>query len=305
MEIILILLIIALIAIPIIAFQSGKKSGEEKAKDFKIQIAKESNEKILQERKIIESEIRQAKQRLSDIEEDYQSKRKLIDEAKELAENEYKEKKKAYLIELKTLKDRLNEKYTQDSQEYIIKIEELKQNLESLKNQKAASIEALQREQAIQEQKDLYRLVLSNQDKQDIEFLRSIQFRISKPRLISMLIWQNYVQPIAKKKLPLILGSENVCGIYKITNIKNQMCYVGQARDVRKRLNEHLKKGLGIDTPQGNKLYQAMLEDGIDSFTFELLEECSEEELNSKERYYIELYNSIDYGYNSQSGVKS
>ena len=48
-----------------------------------------------------------------------------------------------------------------------------------------------------------------------------------------------------------------------------------------------------------------MLEDGIDSFTFELLEECSEEELNSKERYYIELYNSIDYGYNSQSGVKS
>lgn len=120
-----------------------------------------------------------------------------------------------------------------------------------------------------------------------------------------MLIWQNYVQPIAKKKLPLILGSENICGIYKITNIKNQMCYIGQAKDMRKRLNEHLKKGLGIDTPQGNKLYQAMLEDGIDSFTFELLEECSEEELNSKERYYIELYNSIDYGYNSQSGVKS
>ena len=181
----------------------------------------------------------------------------------------------------------------------------MKQSLESLKKQKAASIEALQREQAIQEQKDLYRLVLSNQDKQDIEFLRSIQFRISKPRLVSMLIWQNYVQPIAKKKLPLILGSENVCGIYKITNIKNQMCYIGQAKDMRKRLNEHLKKGLGIDTPQGNKLYQAMLEDGIDSFTFELLEECSEEELNSKERYYIELYNSIDYGYNSQSGVKS
>lgn len=300
-----ILLIVVLVIIGIVAFQIGKTTGIKDAEDLKIEIVKQSNEKVLQERKVIESEIRQAKQRLSDIEQDYQSKRKLIDEAKELAENEYKEKKKAYLIELKTLKDKLDEKYTQDSQEYIIKIEELKQNLESLKKQKAASIEALQREQAIQEQKDLYRLVLSNQDKQDIEFLRSIQFRISKPRLVSMLIWQNYVQPIAKKKLPLILGSENICGIYKITNIKNQMCYIGQAKDMRKRLNEHLKKGLGIDTPQGNKLYQAMLEDGIDSFTFELLEECSEEELNNKERYYIELYNSIDYGYNSQSGVKS
>lgn len=300
-----ILLIVVLVIIGIVAFQIGKTTGIKDAKDLKIEIVKQSNEKVLQERKVIESEIRQAKQRLSDIEQDYQSKRKLIDEAKELAENEYKEKKKAYLIELKTLKDKLDEKYTQDSQEYIVKIDELKQSLESLKKQKAASIEALQREQAIQEQKDLYRLVLSNQDKQDIEFLRSIQFRISKPRLVSMLIWQNYVQPIAKKKLPLILGSENVCGIYKIANIKNQMCYIGQAKDMRKRLNEHLKKGLGIDTPQGNKLYQAMLEDGIDSFTFELLEECSEEELNSKERYYIELYNSIDYGYNSQSGVKS
>ena len=300
-----ILLVVVLVIIGIVAFQIGKITGKKDAEDLKIEIVKQSNEKVLQERKVIESEIRQAKQRLSDIEQDYQSKRKLIDEAKELAENEYKEKKKAYLIELKTLKDKLDEKYTQDSQEYIIKIDELKQSLESLKKQKAASIEALQREQAIQEQKDLYRLVLSNQDKQDIEFLRSIQFRISKPRLVSMLIWQNYVQPIVKKKLPLILGSENVCGIYKITNIKNQMCYIGQAKDMRKRLNEHLKKGLGIDTPQGNKLYQAMLEDGIDSFTFELLEECSEEELNSKERYYIELYNSIDYGYNSQSGVKS
>lgn len=300
-----IVLIVVLVIIGIVAFQIGKTTGIKNAEDLKIEIVKQSNEKVLQERKVIESEIRQAKQRLSDIEQDYQSKRKLIDEAKELAESEYKEKKKAYLIELKTLKDKLDEKYTQDSQEYIVKIDELKQSLESLKKQKAASIEALQREQAIQEQKDLYRLVLSNQDRQDIEFLRSIQFRISKPRLVSMLIWQNYVQPIAKKKLPLILGSENICGIYKITNIKNQMCYIGQAKDVRKRLNEHLKKGLGIDTPQGNKLYQAMLEDGIDSFTFELLEECSEEELNNKERYYIELYNSIDYGYNSQSGVKS
>ena len=99
------LLIIVLVIIGIVAFQIGKTTGIKDAEDLKIEIVKQSNEKVLQERKVIESEIRQAKQRLSDIEQDYQSKRKLIDEAKELAENEYKEKKKTYLIELKTLKD--------------------------------------------------------------------------------------------------------------------------------------------------------------------------------------------------------
>ena len=148
------------------------------------------------------------------------------------------------------------------------------------------------------------RIVLSNVDKQDIEFLRSIQYRISKPRLVSMLIWQNYVQPLAKKKFPLILGSNEQTGIYKITNIKNQLCYVGQAVNVYKRWNDHLKAALGIDTPQGNKLYQAMVADGIDNFTFELLETCEKEQLNEKEQYYIDLYNSVAFGYNSQSGIK-
>ena len=47
-----------------------------------------------------------------------------------------------------------------------------------------------------------------------------------------------------------------------------------------------------------------MAADGIDSFTFELLETCEKEQLNEKEQYYIDLYNSVAFGYNSQSGIK-
>ena len=82
------------------------------------------------------------------------------------------------------------------------------------------------------------------------------------------------------------------------------MCYIGQAKNIRERWREHMKCGLGIDTPANNKLYQAMLKEGVDAFTFELLEECVAADLNEKEVFYIKLYNSKDYGYNSNTGNK-
>ena len=82
------------------------------------------------------------------------------------------------------------------------------------------------------------------------------------------------------------------------------MCYIGQAKDIDDRWKEHMKCGLGIDTPVGNKLYQAMKEIGPENFTFELLEACPIEQLDEKEKFYIELYQAKDYGYNSTQGNK-
>ena len=47
-----------------------------------------------------------------------------------------------------------------------------------------------------------------------------------------------------------------------------------------------------------------MLNDGVVNFTFELLEKCDRKLLNEKEKFYIELYQSCDYGYNSTIGNK-
>ena len=119
-----------------------------------------------------------------------------------------------------------------------------------------------------------------------------------------MLIWQYYYQPIAKKQFPIILHGSDVGGIYKITNIQTEQAYIGQSVDIYKRWMEHCKAGLGIDTPVGNKLYQAMLSDGLYNFTFELLCQCSNLELNEKEKYFIELYQANLYGYNGTKGNK-
>ena len=100
-----------------------------------------------------------------------------------------------------------------------------------------------------------------------------------------------------------MLGPNEKCGIYKITNKNNKLCYIGQSKKIRERWREHMKCGIGIDVPANNKLYQAMQKEGLDIFTFELLEKCAAAQLNEKEVFYIALYNSYDYGYNSSKGI--
>jgi hypothetical protein len=46
-----------------------------------------------------------------------------------------------------------------------------------------------------------------------------------------------------------------------------------------------------------------MQEYGLWSFSWELLEECPRGQLNEKEKYYIELYDSYNFGYNSNKGI--
>lgn len=84
-------------------------------------------------------------------------------------------------------------------------------------------------------------------------------------------------------------------GIYKITNKLNNKVYIGQSNNVLRRLSEHKKqRKVDIDS------YINVL--GVDNFEFEILEECSKEELNEKEQQYIEQYNSMKDGYNIQQG---
>ena len=47
-----------------------------------------------------------------------------------------------------------------------------------------------------------------------------------------------------------------------------------------------------------------MHEYGLHNFSFELLEECSREELDEKEKNFIEIYDSKNFGYNITKGNK-
>lgn len=181
---------------------------------------------------------------------------------------------------------------------------EVQKELDKLKATRAAAHKAMLREQEIKEDKDNYRLIPSDADLADSRRLEIVKRELNKPRILCMLIWQTYWQPLAKKQFPLIIKNKTTCGIYKITNLITDECYIGQAVDIYKRWCEHCKCGLGIDTPPGNKLYKAIQEYGLNNFTFEVIEECSSNQLNEKEKYFIELYQADTFGYNGNKGVK-
>lgn len=87
-------------------------------------------------------------------------------------------------------------------------------------------------------------------------------------------------------------------GIYKITNQLNGKSYIGQSIDIMGRWRRHRVQAQKEDTP----LYCAIRKYGIDNFTFEVVEECSFEELNNREIYWIQYYNTYYAGYNQTTG---
>lgn len=205
----------------------------------------------------------------------------------------------------------LEQRYKECEEEFDKDIESIKeamkQELEELNKIKAtrkASQAAILKEKEIKEQREFYMLCPNTKDIEDIKVLETIKIRLHNPRILSMLIWSTYFQKQMSALCTKILKKDKVTGIYKITNQETDECYIGQSVDVAKRWKDHAKCGLGIDTPPGNKLYQAMQVYGIWNFSFELLEECPKEQLNEKEKFYIELYCAKEYGYNSTGGNK-
>ena len=179
-----------------------------------------------------------------------------------------------------------------------------REELDKISRVRAAAIQAQIKEKEIKEQSAFYCLNISKLDLDDIEVLERIKPKLHQPRILSMLIWSTYYQKPMTALCNNILTKDTVCGIYKITNQTNDMCYIGQSVDIAKRWKDHAKCGLGIDTPASNKLYKAMQEDGLHNFSWELLQTCDRDELDEKEKYYIELYQSKEYGYNSTAGNK-
>lgn len=83
-------------------------------------------------------------------------------------------------------------------------------------------------------------------------------------------------------------------GIYCWTNKINNKKYVGQSIDIERRRQQHIYSAGKYMT----KISLAIHKYGLNNFTFEILELCKVEELNEKEQYWINFYDSISNGYN-------
>ena len=88
--------------------------------------------------------------------------------------------------------------------------------------------------------------------------------------------------------------------IYKITNILNDRVYVGQTG---KKPEERWRQHKYIAKKDGTMVIsKAMRRYGVDNFKFEVIEECSTQEINEREIYWIEKLDTYSSGYNSSKG---
>lgn len=294
---------ILIIIIIILGFLLYKSSKENKTIDSINEKVKNENEQIEKQNQTLNKELEQyqkdiynATQTLQNLENttknSFERYCDVLDENYNKTEQEYQQ-----------LINNLQIGYEEKQLEIIKQIQEKQKELNSIAATRTALIEAQIKEKEIKEKKDFYCLQIKETDKQDIKILDKIKPELNQPRILCMLIWSTYFQKPMTQLCNNILGTNTICGIYKITNQETNECYIGQAVDVAKRWKDHAKCGLGIDIPANNKLYKAIEEYGIWNFSWELLEKCERIQLNEKEKYYIELYSSKEYGYNSSIGI--
>jgi len=88
------------------------------------------------------------------------------------------------------------------------------------------------------------------------------------------------------------------CGIYKITNPNNRI-YIGQSKNIVNRWNQH-KYQYGKNNII---LSRSILKYGYEKHKFEIIENCSVDELNQKEIYWINYYKSNYKLYPENNGL--
>lgn len=233
---------------------------------------------------------------------------KFLEQSRQLAETNFEH-------EAEKLASQFQEHQESVQNEYLITMQEMSQDivkqlqayqdelvaLDNMIAEKqaivAAAVEASKRAEQMASEKDFYRLVLSDEDIAEIGRLKEVVPYLRDSEPLNKVIWKVYYEKPYTDLIGRVVGTGTHTGIYKITNISNDMCYVGQAANIAERWRQHIKRGIGAETPTRNKLYPAMASFGVENFTFEIIEECDRSLLNDREDYWQEYFHAKDFGY--------
>ena len=243
---------------------------EQSYHDLEIENAKkreiENSEKIAREQQLLNK-------RINDLKDDYANQ-----------ENDLKQDFLAYSEQISLQKENLD-KEIQEYQDKQLKI-----------------VARFKEDEKIRNERDFYKIKINEAAAQDIQKLKVLATSFHNTNAIYKLIWEVYYKTPMEALFKKVLGlNEGKGGIYKITDITNEKVYIGRTTDFKTRFRTHAKRGCGIDRING-LLYDAMMEKGLENFTFEIVEVCNKEEQAQKEKYWIGYYHSNEYGYNIVSG---
>ena len=187
--------------------------------------------------------------------------------------------------------------YLESVAESTLKCKELEEKFQELQSTTNAAVAAAKRAEEIKQESNYYKLQLSELDIEEIHMLKNIAPYLRDKEPLNKVIWKVYYEKPTSDLIGRVVGTGVKTGIYKITNLDNSMCYIGQAVNIAERWKQHIKRGLGAETPTRNKLYPAMIAYGVENFSFEIIEECPRDQLDNREDYWQDYFKAKEFGY--------
>lgn len=217
-----------------------------------------------------------------------------------------KEIKEQFELEKRKIENETSDyiKYQEQlKEEALSQLSEVYQKLEEQKKIRESINLAILKEEESKNQIDTHRIIISELDKEDIDYLISIEHKIHNKDLLHKLIWSEYLQKPFNQMINNIFGSKvpkNV--IYCIENYNTHKKYIGKtSAEVSKRWTEHIKSSLNIGGIKKQKIHEALF-NHWDEYTFSILEETTKDKLSEREKYYISFFETDKYGFNLKSG---
>ena len=99
----------------------------------------------------------------------------------------------------------------------------LQDYVEDFRRKREAINEAVRREAELENEENLHRIIISDFDKQDIEYLLSIESKIHNKELLHKLIWSEYIQRPFNSMIKAILEKQKAYVLIVGKNTSNQV----------------------------------------------------------------------------------
>lgn len=213
-----------------------------------------------------------------------------------------KENFQKYLEEIKLELEKYNEQINKDKENKANELTIITKELEDYQKRRDVVNENIRREKEIREKENFYKINISNNDIEDIQLLKTVEPNLKNKEALNKLIYEVFIKKPTTEMIKRVLDGGSPSGIYKITFIPTGEAYIGKSSNINKRWIEHIKSAYGLGTIARSSFHTRMAKEGVWNFTFELLEKIEKERLGEREKYWIEFYQTKEFGLNERSG---
>lgn len=220
--------------------------------------------------------------------------------------NESQEKETLQLEQYKKECDEQIQTYTQEVEQWretsTEQVQMYQTLIENAQEMYQSLIEPLKQYEKEQQEKLFYTIQLPEEYHEDIEFLlTTVAAKVQHPDIISKLVWNEYVKNYLTDTCKRV-GIQEEPGIYKLTSLINGKSYIGKSTNVKKRIQDHFKSVVGIQSIADQTVHHAIRKEGFWNWTIEIVIYAEKDKLNELEKFYIEIFDTQNYGYNRNAG---